>query len=170
MAITIGIALAVPEPWASQLQNLRRSYGDLQADRMPTHVTILPPHTVQLPDLPKVHDGLLAAARQSEPFQIVLSGAGTFRPISEVTFVNVTQGRQQCEKLESAVRSHINARPALHPYVPHVTAAMDVPADALDQAEHDLAQFHAQWLVDEVTLFHRDRAGFWSPDRSFVLG
>lgn len=170
MAITIGIAIAVPEPWATYLQGLRRTYGDPEADRMPTHITILPPNSVQLTDLPRVHDGLLAAARATHPFELTLSGSGTFRPVSEVTYVKVTQGGVECAQLENAVRTHISARPALHPYVPHVTAAMDVHGDALDQAERELAEFHATWVVDEVTLFHRDRSGFWAPDRSFVLG
>lgn len=170
MTITIGIALAVPEPWASFLQNLRRGYGDQQADRMPTHVTILPPHNVQLSDLPKVHDAVLAAARSTSAFDIALTGSSTFRPVSDVTYVKVTKGATQCEKLESTVRANMSARPALHPYVPHVTAAMDVELEALDRAQQELAQFHAEWLVEDVTLFHRDRSGFWSPDRSFVLG
>ena len=170
MAITIGIALAVPEPWGSQLQELRRSYGDPEADRMPTHITILPPNTVGLIDLPRVHDGLLAAAREQQPFTITIAGSASFRPVSDVTYVRVTQGAHQCAQLEKSVRSHIAARAALHEYLPHITVAMDVDSHVLDQAERDLADFNATWLVDEVTLFHRDKAGYWAPDRSFVLG
>ena len=40
---TIGVALAIPEPWASQLQDYRSSIGDATATKIPTHITLIPP-------------------------------------------------------------------------------------------------------------------------------
>ena len=170
MSLTIGIALTVPEPWASQLQQFRRQFGDPHADQMPTHITIVPPNSVQLLDLPAIHDGLRQAARTIQPFTLTLSGTDSFRPVSGVVFVDVVEGAQACTSLEMQVRERITARPRMHPYRPHVTAAMDVPEDVLDHAQLMLAKYHATWLVEEVTLFQRDRLGYWHPDRSFVLG
>ncbi|MBV9821142.1 MAG: 2'-5' RNA ligase family protein, partial [Actinobacteria bacterium] len=41
--LTVGVALAIPEPHASVLAGWRRRIGDPEADRIPPHVTLLPP-------------------------------------------------------------------------------------------------------------------------------
>ena len=40
---TIGVALAIPEPWATELQDYRTSVGDFTATQIPTHITLIPP-------------------------------------------------------------------------------------------------------------------------------
>ncbi len=40
---TIGVAVAIPEPWASELQDYRTALGDTTATMIPTHVTLVPP-------------------------------------------------------------------------------------------------------------------------------
>ena len=40
---TIGVAIAIPEPFGSELQRHRASFGDPQASAIPTHVTLVPP-------------------------------------------------------------------------------------------------------------------------------
>ena len=43
---TIGVAIAIPEPWASELQDYRTSVGDTTATQIPTHITLIPPSEV----------------------------------------------------------------------------------------------------------------------------
>ena len=38
---TIGVAVAVPAPWADQLQDYRESLGDETAKTIPTHITLM---------------------------------------------------------------------------------------------------------------------------------
>ena len=40
---TIGVAVAIPEPWASELQDYRTAVGDTTAAMIPTHITLVPP-------------------------------------------------------------------------------------------------------------------------------
>ena len=40
---TIGVSLAVPEPWGSRLQDFRVANGDARAPTIPTHITLVPP-------------------------------------------------------------------------------------------------------------------------------
>ena len=40
---TIGVAIALPEPWATQLQEYRTALGDETAGLIPTHITLVPP-------------------------------------------------------------------------------------------------------------------------------
>ncbi|WP_434582252.1 2'-5' RNA ligase family protein [Carbonactinospora thermoautotrophica] len=43
---TIGVAVAIPEPYGTCLQSYRESFGDPLARAIPTHVTLLPPTAV----------------------------------------------------------------------------------------------------------------------------
>ena len=43
---TIGVAVAIPEPWATQLQDYRTAVGDATATMIPTHITLVPPTEV----------------------------------------------------------------------------------------------------------------------------
>lgn len=85
--VTIGIAIAVPEPLATSLKEARLSYGDLQAETIPTHVTILPPTIVDQDVMPLIREHLRQIAQDTVPFVIELLGTDSFRPVSPVVFV-----------------------------------------------------------------------------------
>lgn len=100
---TIGVAIALPEPYATELQQHRASFGDPQADAIPTHVTLVPPTAV--PDeLDEIESHLREVAARHEPFNLRIRGTATFRPVSPVVFVNVTDGISSCELLAADVR------------------------------------------------------------------
>ena len=40
---TIGVAIAVPDPWGARLQDYRTALGDTSAVGIPTHITLMPP-------------------------------------------------------------------------------------------------------------------------------
>jgi 2'-5' RNA ligase len=166
---TIGVAVAVPEPWATQLQDYRASLGDHTASTIPTHITLLSPIDVEdslMPAIEKHLEGVSAAAR---PFPIHLRGTGTFRPVSPVVFVGVVEGISSCEQLAFAVRRGPLAFDAEFPYHPHVTIAHRLPDDVLDRAFNELASFECEFHVDHFRLYtHADHDG-WVPARDFPL-
>ena len=47
---TIGVAVPIPEPWASELQDYRTAVGDTTATKIPTHITLIPPFEVPADD------------------------------------------------------------------------------------------------------------------------
>ncbi len=51
---TIGVAVAIPEPWATELQDYRTSVGDTMAATIPTHITLVPPTEVTDDELEKI--------------------------------------------------------------------------------------------------------------------
>ena len=102
------------------------------------------------------------------PFPMRLSGSGTFRPVSRVVFVKVTEGAEQCARLESLVRSGPLAEPRAFPYHPHVTVAHDVSDDRLDAAVSLLAGYEAQFAVESFTVFDGIGDG-WQPRRRLPL-
>lgn len=165
-ARVLGVAVAVPEPHATHLQELRERFGDPLAGAIPTHVTLLPPTTVDGSLLPEIDAHLTAVAAAATPFTMVLRGSGTFRPVSPVVFVVLAEGISACERLENGVRSGVLSRPLHFNYHPHVTVAHDLPEQALDAAAAELADFTARFPVDRFTLYeHAD--GIWVPRRDF---
>jgi 2'-5' RNA ligase len=165
--VTVGVAVAVPEPFASELRDHRASFGDEQAFTVPTHVTLLPP--TRLDSLDDVREHLTLVARRHGVFPMRLRGTGTFRPVSPVVFVAVAQGISECELLAESVRSGpLDAEPAF-PYHPHVTVAHDVDAGELDRAFDELAGYDAAFDVDAFALYVHHGLDGWRTDTRFAL-
>jgi 2'-5' RNA ligase len=166
---TIGVAVAVPEPWATQLQDYRESLGDETASTIPTHITLMPPVDVDESLLPAIEQHLAEASANNHVFRIHLRGTGTFRPVSPVVFVGVVEGISECEQLAYSVRRGPLAIDAEFPYHPHVTIAHHQPDESLDRAFKDLASFECEFEVEDFRLYaHDDRIG-WIPRRDFPL-
>jgi 2'-5' RNA ligase len=167
---TIGVSVAVPEPWGDELQQYRIAAGDEAARHIPTHITLLPPHEVSGDDMDKVIQHLGAAAGGMESFRVHLRGTGTFRPVSPVVFVNVVEGISQCEQLAATVRQGPLAIERKFPYHPHVTVAHHLTEAELDRAFTDLEGFDATFEVGEMWMYLHDELSGWHPTQSFPLG
>lgn len=163
----IGILIAIPEPWMTELSELRVKFGDNQGAVTPAHITILPPTTIKKSDRERVRAHLQAIASQQTPFRISLDGTGSFRPVSPVVFINVDKGHQELIDLEDEVRSGVLDTPARFPYHPHVTIAQQVSEPKLDAAEHTCANFEAQWLVKGFRLDHVSSDGSYQSQALF---
>jgi 2'-5' RNA ligase len=165
---SIGIAIVIPDPYAEQLRRWRAGFEDVGNHAVPPHVTLLAPTSLPEGVLPEMDRHLERVARTIGPFPMRLSGSGTFRPISPVVFVQVTEGAEQCAQLELLVRSGPLAEPRAFPYHPHVTVAHDVPDDRLDAAASLLAGYRAEFPVDAFTVFDGVGDG-WQPRRRLPL-
>jgi 2'-5' RNA ligase len=165
---TIGVAIAIPEPWATELQEYRLRIGDPTAIGVPTHITLVPPTGIDCP-LDEIEDHLLAAARTQEQFRVHLRGTGTFRPVSPVVFIGLAEGISQCEQLADAVRRGPLAVELSFPYHPHVTVAHHMSDADLDRAFEELASFDCIFDVTGFNLYvHQGKAG-WKTTRTFDL-
>lgn len=168
---TVGVAIDIPEPWGSQLTQRRVEAGDLVAKYVPAHLTLLGPTEIDPDRFDRIEAHLAAVAAVSRPFQVLLRGTGTFRPVTEVVFVAVAAGIAECELLAASIREPEELqREQRFPYHPHVTVAQQVPTDALDAVFEDLAGFTAKFTVDGFTLFAHGPDGRWHPRRHFSLG
>lgn len=167
--IKVGVALAIPEPHATVLSGWRRRIGDPEADKIPTHVTLLPPTDVAVDQLEIVEKHLAEAASTVLPFTMRLAGTGTFRPVSQVVFIQVSAGIAECELLEQAVRRSPIERELVFPYHPHVTVGHDIADDQLDEAFDGLRDFIAQFTVGHFTMYCQEPDGSWSIRREFAL-
>ncbi len=166
---TIGVAVAIPEPWATELQDYRTGVGDTMAATIPTHITLVPPTEVTDDELEKIEAHLATAAADVPAFAVHLRGTGTFRPLSPVVFVSLVEGISQCEQLADAVRRGPLAVDLAFPYHPHVTIAHDVTEEQLDRAFDELADFECEFGVADFRLYVHDRAQGWTPTRFYAL-
>lgn len=167
--VTIGVAVAIPEPWATELQDYRTAVGDTTAAMIPTHITLVPPTEIDDVHLSEVEKHLEEAAAETESFCVHLRGTGTFRPVSPVVFVTLVEGISQCEQLAGTVRRGPLDVELQYPYHPHVTIAHHLGDEQLDRAFDELADFECEFDVDGFHLYvHDDEVG-WQPTRDFPL-
>ena len=167
--MTIGVVIDLPDPHSTVVRRWRGRVGDPQADLIPPHVTLLPPTEIPGQDMDAVVKQLHEAAVTTGPFTMHLSGTGTFRPLSQVVFVQVAAGIAQCEILEAAIRQGVLVRPLDYPFHPHVTVAHDIDAASMDAAYEGLSDFVARFRVDRFALYIRGDSGVWNLEQDFPL-
>lgn len=143
----LGVVIAVPEPWNTQITEIRQAIGDPMALSVPPHITLMPPLTVDQTMRERVFEHLRRVASTSKPFRVGLAGSGSFEPVSPVSFLNVTKGAKQCAQLAEDIRSGPLDYSLRFPYHAHVTLAQKLPSDALAVALELGAGFHAEWMV-----------------------
>jgi 2'-5' RNA ligase len=152
----ISVSIAVPAPYAGELQRLRASFGDPSAKSIPTHVTLLSPTEIAVGEIPEIHGHLQRVADAQQPFTMLLRSTGTFRPVSPVVFVQVAGGISACERIEQAIRTGPLKRDVQFYYHPHVTVAHHVDDEAMDRAFNELASFECSFEVRAFDLFEHD--------------
>lgn len=166
---TIGVSLAVPEPWGSELRHHRLALGDTAAHQIPTHVTLLPPYETSDACVRELTTHLEGVAAATEPFTIHLRGTGTFRPVSPVVFLTLVEGISQCEQLAADVLSGPVRLERDFPFHPHVTVAHHLDEAGLDRAFEELAGYEAEFAVQGMWMYNHDPAVGWHPARSFTF-
>ncbi|MEP7194836.1 MAG: 2'-5' RNA ligase family protein [Actinomycetota bacterium] len=166
----ISVSIAVPPPFAGELQRLRASFGDPSARTIPTHVTLLSPTEIADDEGPEIHDHLRRVASKQQPFTMLLRSTGTFRPISPVVFVQVAGGISECEQIEQAIRTGPLKREVQFYYHPHVTVAHHVDDAAMDRAFNELATYECTFEVTAFGLFEQGNDLVWRPVSTFDFG
>ena len=123
---TIGVAIAIPEPFGDELQRWREYFGDPLAAAIPSHVTLLPPTVVDAVNVDAIERYLRAIAEGELPFPLHLRGTATPAGVAR----GVRQRRRGHQRLRAAgeasavgtVGSELRFN-----YHPHVTIAHDLP-------------------------------------------
>ncbi|MFH8347948.1 2'-5' RNA ligase family protein [Streptomyces sp. NPDC018045] len=170
--VTLGVSIAVPEPYGSFLQEQRASFGDPHAHGIPTHITLLPPTEVRAEDLPAIEEHLAEVAAGFGPFRLRLDGTDSFRPLSPVVFVKLAEGEAECTVLQERVRAASGpcARELQFPYHPHVTVAHGISEAAMDRAFVALKDFEAAWTTGGFALYEQGEDGVWRLEREYPFG
>jgi len=170
--VTLGVSIAVPEPYGSFLQRKREGFGDLAAPGIPTHITLLPPTEVRTEALPGIERHLAEVAAGCRPFPLRLEGTGTFRPLSPVVYVKVTEGVTGCTALQARIRAASGpcARELQFPYHPHVTVAHGTDEASMDRAQAGLRDFCATWTISGFALYEQGPDAVWRLEQEYPFG
>jgi len=168
--VRIGVAIPVPDPFATELQSARERFGDPLATVIPPHVTLLGPTVVEPAQMSQIDEHLTDVGRHASSFVLHLRSSGTFRPISQVVFVQVAQGIAECETLERKVRSGPLAQELRFHYHPHVTVAHDVAEPALNVAFEEMADYEASFAVNALVLYECGDDQVWRAVQEYRLG
>lgn len=167
-SMCIGVILGFPPRIARELQKWRASFGDPMAGVIPAHITLIT--TTPTQDWEATRDHVREVARRQAPFNITISGTGSFRPVSPVVFVNVEDGFAECVELHEQLQTGPLQRSLPFPYHPHVTVAHDVSPESLDEAEIALKHYRATFPVVSMGLYEHDSNGIWQLREELEFG
>ena len=159
----LGVALLVPGGAAYEIDGLRRALGDGSLDRIPPHLTLVPPVNVREPDVVGALSLLRTAAGETPPLRLRLGPAATFHPATPVVYLRVDGDVDELRSLRNRLFRAPLARALTHPFVPHVTLADDIAPERIPAALAALADFNAEVVIDRVHLLREEPGRVWRP-------
>ena len=164
----VGVALLLPEPVGSEVDVLRRAVGADDVDRLPSHLTLVPPVNVRDDDMGSALDLLRDAAERTSPFRLVLGPPRTFLPINPVLYLEVGGDVAAVDKLRDRIFRPPLERNLTWPFQPHITLLDMGTEERIRAAQEALADYRVEVLLERVHLLkeHRredDGERYWLP-------
>lgn len=153
--------LVVPDPIGSDVAAVRAAVGDELGAAIPPHITLLPPTTIDARQHEAFDEYLRRIAQNRPPVRIALEGSDTFRPVSEVVFLSVGEGAQDCTELNALVCAGPVSTPSRFAFHPHITLAHDVHEHVLDRVAARYADVDTAFVVGEMCLYSLDPQTGW---------
>lgn len=174
----LAVALLPPPRLAAEVDVLRRALGSGSTERIPPHLTLVPPVNVRGEQLAAVHGILDAAATAAGPVELRVGPVATFAPRTPTVHLEVRGATDADDAQLRALRDGLLDGPLDRPeefaFAPHVTLGRRVDPDRIDAAVLALDAAEASWSVRSVFLLeHRrpeDRSPFWEPVREVPFG
>ncbi len=149
----LGVALLIPEPFAAEINGLRRGLNDGGLNRIVPHLTLVPPVNVREDELPAALSVLRTAAAVSAPFDVALGPVTSFAPVTPTVMLGVSgAGVGQVASLRNAIFKPPFERELTYPFVPHVTLADDADDERIAHAVSALADYAVTVRFERVHL------------------
>lgn len=159
----LGVALLIPEPHRTEIQGLRRALGDGALERIPPHLTLVPPVNVREERLDDALRVLREAAGSlARPLRLALGPAATFLPDNPVTYLQVNGDVDALRTLRDRVFREPLERPLTWPFVPHITLADDASEERIASALTALADYTVGLEIRAVHLLEEQERR-WHP-------
>jgi 2'-5' RNA ligase len=159
--VRLASALLVPEPFAREIDGLRRAMGE-SVERVPPHVTIVPPVNVREEEVDEAFAILRRAAANIAPITVTLGPATTFQPVNPVVYLELGGDVASVHELHDAVQTGVFAREAPHEFVPHATIVESTTPSRIEAALVALADYRVEVTFSSVHLLQQsDRV--WHP-------
>jgi 2'-5' RNA ligase len=167
----VGVALVPDPPLADQVDGLRRALGDPALERIPAHLTLVPPVNVRRDLLDAAVARLrAAAAKVGGPIQLTLGSVATFLPLNPVVFLAVGGDTEELRRLRDAVFAPPLERKLSWPWVPHVTLADGIEETRIPATLSALDRFAGVWVVDRLVMLQEGPGQVWRPLADAGLG
>jgi 2'-5' RNA ligase len=156
------VALLVPPPVACEVDAIRRALDDPALERVPPHVTLVPPTNVAIDELPDVLAVLRAAAAHTGHLDLELGPPRAFDTDAGVIYLAV--GGPDLDSgalvdLHVGCRSGPLDRPLDHEFVPHVTLTTGVAAAGVSSILDAIDGFGVRTVtIDHLHLLQQQPA------------
>lgn len=173
--LRLTVSLVLTGPLAQEIDGLRRALGAAALDRIPPHLTLVPPVNVARADLPVALELVRAAAAASGPIRIELGPPATFHPRTPVVYLVVGGDLDALDELRRALLSGVLAPPPGRtddrPFVPHVTLDQRIDPGRIPAVLEATAAYRAAASLEAVTVLEFDDASRrWRPIADVRLG
>ena len=156
--IRIAVAIVLPEPVRSEVDVLRRAIGADDLDRVPPHVTLVPPINLRECDLPAALLRLRAAARAVDECQLSFGPVESFAPVTPTIHLAVNGDLRALQALQREVFQTPLWRQAMYPFHPHVTLRVDAPDGLIASARNAMAGYRATAAIDRIVMLREERS------------
>lgn len=166
--ISVGVVIPLPEPLRSQLRETRASLGDPVAGSIAPHITLVTGAVAT--DWVAVRQHVRDVAARAGRFRLSLRGTASFRPVTNVVYLQVEDGFDECVALHRELQAGPLSPRAEYDFHPHLTMAHDLPQRQLDLALERLGGYAAEFPVDRIGLFEHDADGLWALQEELILG
>lgn len=170
----LAVALLLRGREQVEIDSLRRALGDPDLDRIPTHLTLVPPVNVREAELGAALALVRERAARTRPFTLTLGPPTTFLPVSPTLYLAVAGVGADADaeaviRLRTALRAGPFERPETFPFVPHVTLLNPAAPEVLERARTALAAYRAEITLDRVDVLEEtDRV--WRSIADFRFG
>lgn len=150
------VALVPPDPLRSQLRALRELLGRTDHERVPPHLTLVPPVNLAASTVGDALRTVREAAVAASPFDLVLGPAASFAPRNPTVHL-AADAPAELLRLRRRLRRGPLDRPDQHDFVPHVTLLhRGVDAQPVEAARV-LPGTLRPWRVDRLGVFEQER-------------
>jgi 2'-5' RNA ligase/GNAT superfamily N-acetyltransferase len=169
----VGVVLLLPAPVGEAVDVLRRALGADDVDRLPSHLTLVPPVNVRDDEMDSALDLLRDAAERTMPFPLALGPARTFLPTNPVLFLEVGGDVAPVDKLRDKIFRAPLERNLTWPFHPHVTLLDNGDEAKIRAAVDALADVRYRCVVDRVHLLRESNdegVRSWHPIAEAVFG
>lgn len=159
--VRLASALLVPEPFAREIDGLRRALGE-DLDRVAPHLTLVPPVNVRVDELDAALAALRRAATAIDPITVTLGPPATFHPVNPVVYLEVGGDVNAVHRVRDAVFVPPLERSMSHLFVPHVTLVESTTPERIAAALVALADYRIEVTFDAAYLL-QEHERRWRP-------
>jgi len=156
----VALALLFDRAATAYLDDLRRSLGTDDLDRIPPHITLVPPIDLTPEQVDQLRPRVAEAALQVAPFHLVVGPVATFAPRTMTIHLAVGGDLESLGRLAGLLPVGPIPPRTRWPFVPHVTLRENAPTDLIEQSLMSLADVRLPVEVDALHLLeHLPRPG-----------